>query len=516
MRDAITPIFDAALRRRNVFLISMLLAALFVYPILLANVYFADDYSRHSGGFYSWSILGRPLGELLMRFITLFGSHINDIGQLGQLLCIPVFAATLYVIVTKFYSHTTLRHIVIWSPIILNPYLLANLSYRYDSLFMILGYCFAVIGASIAPVSSSGIIKSFLFLLASLFLYQPMAVVFLIVAILRYVAQFTNRHVVATSIAQLLCQFFCFIIALVSYYFSLSLLHLTQTPSAARGNIVSFSSEGIQTVLRHYKESLLYSGEFFHSHLTWFFVPATLLAMCGAVTVIYRILRQHKTTRITRWLKVIIFILSPLILAASLLGAQAILQTPIIEWRTMPTFGLMFIFILLLGGVVVESTKLWRKITIYLLALIPASILSFSFIYGAMLTSYSHYSESVTMQAVTLLTDKQMSSGIINMDGHVGVPASYNVTARNIPALTQQIPYGNDWIQRYIARELQLPVITNMSHSQAHWQSIVCTPKIKPDYQTTWFDVYNLSSVTKHEEVLVWFTNSSTDPLCHG
>ena len=76
------------------FLITLLaLCFLYILPIILADRMYGDDILRSQQGYTNWDINGRPLADLMMKGLFLFGDNIADISPLPLILGVILFSA---------------------------------------------------------------------------------------------------------------------------------------------------------------------------------------------------------------------------------------------------------------------------------------------------------------------------------------------------------------------------------------------------------------------------------------
>lgn len=163
-------------RDRTIFFALTVMYGIYVLPILLANRYYQDDLSRSLYGVTGWNNDARPLTERLVTWLC-GGYPIGDVFPLPLLIAVPLLAYTI-TLYTKRYLPVE-NHIVpalcLGFLVIANPFLLSNLSYRFDCVTMILALCATVLPYVVPP--KKALWKIFLFslflCLVTLTTYQP-------------------------------------------------------------------------------------------------------------------------------------------------------------------------------------------------------------------------------------------------------------------------------------------------------------------------------------------------------
>lgn len=171
---------------------------LYVLPIIIANRYYCDDNARSLTGLTGWNGDGRPLTESLMKLLS-GGMPITDISPLPLILSVLLLAYTITLYYKTNLSHFTfhISHILFFSLVIMNPFMLTNLSYKFDVLSMVLSLCLTFI-PFIMPRNSNAIaiiITSIVCLVAALSLYQVVICAFCSLVLLDIFLMIINSNI---------------------------------------------------------------------------------------------------------------------------------------------------------------------------------------------------------------------------------------------------------------------------------------------------------------------------------
>lgn len=130
---------------KNLYIL-MILAGLYSLPIILANTYYTDDMGRIVGG-YTWNGDGRFIATYLSRILS-FQSHITSFFPFSILISALLITYSCIMLLNKLnlYDHDNTFKIVNLSALFLliSPFLLENLAYRFDSIYMALSIFFAI------------------------------------------------------------------------------------------------------------------------------------------------------------------------------------------------------------------------------------------------------------------------------------------------------------------------------------------------------------------------------------
>ena len=142
-------IFDGIKVKKNhihLFIGLVLIFGLYVLPIIIADRYYNDDLARSLMGLTGWNGDGRPLTEELMKLLS-GGIPIADISPLPLLISVLILAYTITKYLDANFTDKSLgiAETLFFSLVIMNPFMLANLSYKYDVLSMIIALCVAFI-----------------------------------------------------------------------------------------------------------------------------------------------------------------------------------------------------------------------------------------------------------------------------------------------------------------------------------------------------------------------------------
>lgn len=161
---------------RTLFFALTVIYGIYVLPILLANRPYQDDLSRSLYGITGWNNDARPLTEHLLTWLC-GGFPISDVHPLPLLLSLLLLAYTITLYAKRYLpSENRMVHaLCIGFLVIANPFLLSNLSYRFDCVTMILALCASIL-PYVAPTKKAlwkVFVLSLFMCLVTLTTYQP-------------------------------------------------------------------------------------------------------------------------------------------------------------------------------------------------------------------------------------------------------------------------------------------------------------------------------------------------------
>lgn len=167
--------FQDYLKRNGIYL-SLALGGLYVLPIILANFYYVDDLARSVAGYARWSDNGRPLAEYIIKGMS-FGGRVIDLAPLPLILSVLVVVLSGYYYCFKAGIEGRVTVAITSVSLLISPFYLQNISYRFDVFTMSLSVAACVLSAAVL-LNRSGYVwflLSGLLILASLSLYQSSA-----------------------------------------------------------------------------------------------------------------------------------------------------------------------------------------------------------------------------------------------------------------------------------------------------------------------------------------------------
>lgn len=169
----------------RIFLASLLLNSIVLYPILHADRFYVDDLGRAMSGYTGWTGDGRPLTTLVMQTLNI-GTPLTDISPLPQLLAMLLLACCAVLVARKFGIRDTASATLAAFPLCASPFFLENLSYKFDALTMVSAVTLAVLAVTATPVRGWRAAWGAVCLLGTLCLYQAALNVFLVFAVLEF------------------------------------------------------------------------------------------------------------------------------------------------------------------------------------------------------------------------------------------------------------------------------------------------------------------------------------------
>ncbi|CAA0085637.1 Uncharacterised protein [BD1-7 clade bacterium] len=408
------------------------ISLIFIYPIIHANVFFRDDLLRSLKGYGSWDFQGRPLADLVQSIAaSAFSWHLPDVAPLTQILTVFCLAAAGYSFNQYLKSRQGRGSLIASSLLMLNPFFLANASYRFDAFGMALAFLLSVMAFTqcVKKQNNGGrlSLSSVFLLFCTLCLYQPMINVTLGLLSVEWLIRARDGRFkdALYTLCLVTLHAAC---ALIIYYLTIPALYMAEN---SRSSTIPLSGEGLQMLINN---MTVYSNI-----LASYLVGPTFVYLSASVVLtlalIPNIIRHSSTT----WQVIPGLILGGFIWWLSLFGPFVLLSEPTPTYRTMPTFFFIFVLLALLAS--------WSRFKLRYIAILPIVVaIATSYKLGVALKNQQDFNESVMNMVTYDLVSRSLDQEKIYV---IGVPAEAprNSTVYEANLLIRSLSYpASAWI----------------------------------------------------------------------
>lgn len=409
---------------KRTFIVLFILILVALSAIIRADYFFRDDLARVVLGYKGWDDFGR-FGSNALSSVIHAGTYLTDVSPLPQIISAAILAVSAILLVYVFKNTDRLRKTDIAAaiPMILSPFVLQCVSYKYDSPYMALAIFFGILPflfwnncqALFFAVSVISTVSMCLF-------YQSASGIYIVLAILLLLREwnvkenglkplFKKTGVSVLGYALGIIVFKVFLLPMASSsYRETATLPLNNLLSGMFNNVVAY----YKTVLHCLK-------------LEWTLIIA-------AIFILFPLYMAKKSKQN----KLLSFGLSSVLLVlASFMsyGVYLILEDPSFEFRSLIGFGVLTSAVLLMNS---DFEKKFNCSSLAALAL-SVMLFSFSFTYGNALNAHSKY---VDEKFTKLSQDICEIEGIDNysniaicFDGEIGSAKSL----KNMPSNYQNL-----------------------------------------------------------------------------
>lgn len=371
------------------------LGIVFCLPIILANSYYMDDNLRAIYG-YTWSKSGRIFSTVLMNVLDLHVRNILDLAPLGQILGILALSYAALVLTRRLTGTTfpdRLSLCLCGLPLLVQPFMLENLSYRFDALPMLLAQACAALAAA-APVIWPGRQRvpycAFLVFAVTAF-YQPALNTFMALSLIVFLCDCQRgEYTLAWKIFGQ--SVLGAMIAALIYHFFVTPYCVRGTYEAPHAISTTWRDVSVSSVTQNLAQGLpLLKSLFVHGGgvlLTGWYVLGTIAA---ALTVRICILHRSRASIAAA----VLITCMPVLIPGTLSGIMLLLREPVYEPRTLMSFSACLIF----SNLFFCRSRTWRWVGL-------APVLYFyvlSYTYGNALREDSRFQTAQIEQIASVL-----------------------------------------------------------------------------------------------------------------
>lgn len=367
---------------RDGFIFLLLFSFIYVFPLLISNVYYADDVTRAINGHY-WDYDNRLISNAIMKTLS-FNQKIKDFFPYTTIFSGLIFSLCGY-LVSRILDLETNRTLKISSLLLLtSPFMIENLAFRYDSPFMAISVTAAILPfyGKLIESKTKFIISLIIAVLVIFLTYQASISIFIIMVLLIAV-----KNLYVDDLKKALFVFISAILAVIAGFIIYKfLLYITDSPSVGRDKFVFFSEDFVR--IFNYNVTSVYNlvNQIFNPHYL-FGIICTFLAF---VYGIYNLFKQNIKTYNKLFIVLFLFLI-PIIVPLPLI----VLENTYINPRVM--LGFPFIIYGMLFLINKYSQKLTTYISLYFVVIAFPLMSSF----GNLLRDQDQFQSSIVNDVIS-------------------------------------------------------------------------------------------------------------------
>jgi len=406
------------------------IALLYVYPIIHANFYFQDDLLRALFGYTGWEHAGRPLASIVQLLLSSAKPYmLIDVAPLSQILAAILLALSAFQF-NEYLKREYHKGIIFASAlIIVNPFFLNNLSYRYDSFSMALGLFLAVQAFCLPLKNKLGSKSSIALLIASLSLYQCDINIFIALVAIEILI-FGSQCDLQRVFNRLYTRFGQYCLAYVSYFFTVGQVFIDEKGSN-RSSLVEFGFDGLVAIFTNIGTFVQFCASFF--------TPVNALALSILVLFVLWDFDQVLKRSEHKKAEIVVLVLAMSVYFLSLFGPLVLLLDANIGYRSIPSF---YMFAPLL--IIVSSMARERFTYIWLIALALPIIISFQ--YGVAVGNQRKYEEKISTLILYDLLHYHLVNKTIYIKGGFKPAPQSNLILQHQPFLAKFAGPQSGWV----------------------------------------------------------------------
>ncbi|AEN65383.1 hypothetical protein Entas_2655 [Enterobacter soli] len=479
---------------RNAGLLSFALILFAYFPLLNDRIYFVDDITRSIKGYFGWTELGRPLTEWLAMLMTINSGILADITPLPQLLSIFVLSCTVLILIRNAFSRVSIATVLISTTAVINPLVLGNMLYRFDSLSMVFSIMFSVLAWE--KFNNGKIALTLTLLVGCLCFYQPAIAIFPLLVVYTYLKKITHKEGMSGYILKSL---FVAIISCLVYF--ICVVKLTIKSTESRGAINSLGNSLIQHTLTGIKNSTEIA---FNSYGK----IGSIILLCVSFIFIFCYLKTLTTSVWNKHipqknLRILLLLLSPLAILICTIGVNLVLSNGYYPLRVL--FPIAFIIFLML------SLPSDENIILHNIASALAACLLFVAISTSYATASSLYQQQRYDSYILFSLSQYLVSSSENKNVYIFGATEHSLSSKTAMKAFPVINYvKNNYYDMTLSQALTNNGVKNVQFSSKARSTSTdlakkaCSGEANKVYSTPQYSIYSVG-----DDLLIYLGNSN-------
>ncbi|MFY2736255.1 glucosyltransferase domain-containing protein [Pseudocitrobacter faecalis] len=410
-------------KRYTSFIWLFIIPVVFYLPVTTSDVLYRDDIIRSINNFTGWWWMGRPASDYLWRVIS-----IGDIAPIMQplpgLMSISALAMSVYVLYISYEKFAGSCSYIYFTPLLISPYLLQNMSYQYDNITMFLPLSLSYLSAAFLfreKWYSWFALSAFIFV--SLSLYQMVVNVFVVISLF-YITTYIIKNN-SLPIKNTIFIAISFLVALILYKLLVIDVFVTSTKTqmvGSFGEVFENISKSITKIKMAFSKT---EG-----------IMLAALAIFSFTSVL--------SMRISHVNKIVLTLL--LIIATQFIYGPFILLTiGVVDARQFMSFGaIVFVFI-----ITASNNKFLNKPVKLIVVLLSLCFVVTSYKYTSALKNQYSYEKMMSFNIAQKLSETFSLNDEIFIQGHFRFTPQANHVTWNNP-LIKDMMQRNSWYPRML------------------------------------------------------------------
>ncbi len=420
----------------------LVMMVLYILPIILADRYYNDDLSRSLFGASGWMKDARPLTELVMLGIN-FGRPLADISPLPLLLGMAALAYSIVLYLRENLKEEASAVLLASAAFLVaaNPFLLPDLSYKFDSLTVALSMALAFLAYALPLTGFIPVLISNMLIMLMIFcLFQPSSGMFTALFFIEIFLML--RKGAAPDLKKLSARAAGAAAAAVLYVLLIAPAVVDRQGWRAEASNVGVSGAGrviseVGQIIGRYLTGLPKSA----------LIPMALFALIAWVSLAAGELKREDTG-MQKGLRAVYVILLPFLTVAGGIAPLLFLNSARISDHMLNAVSVTLFFFGLSAAL---SGGLWRKVLIILMLPVMLFGFSYSYAYGNALEAQERYETAVTSGIAHEIeeADPLRNCTHIEVIGRMERCPEVKTLCDKYPRFSAIVPtymYGENWI----------------------------------------------------------------------
>lgn len=422
---------------RLAILVAFIFSLAYIYPVISADRFYIDDMGRSLDGYLGWGQDGRPLTDMIMTYLS-FGFPIVDLSPLNQIFAVIAMSGTVVLYISKYTENVKPLTLGLASSLfIIQPFLLENLSYKFDSLPMALSAILLAIPFFLSRRMVITFIISIICITSSLALYQASIGIFIILSIANVVFSTRNKTIddikdTASRALQLIIGYSIYSLIVVKYF-------VTGTYASVHASMITESTDVIQTLLTNSGRIFGYFSQAIEPY-NYFFISVFLMAI--VFSIFKEVGLQLRAHGYTNYFKIAVTIASPFIVFLFSFLHLLILENPVFSARvfislsgTMLFFGVLFL------------RNLGRMLSVVLISVLLFAGLINAYAYGNAVKAQKKIDDLISASIYQDVNSNGKVFSSVSVYGTMPIARQRTNLEHRFPALARMVPVylNGDW-----------------------------------------------------------------------
>ena len=469
---------------------------IYLLPIALSGRYYIDDLGRSIEGYTSWGADGRPLASYIMRGLSL-GIPLLDITPFYQIMGGGVLSWVFVLFCKRYFEDKPVYLLVLGYFIFLSsPFLIENLSYRYDSFFMIVSLVFVIFPFTQNYKGWKKVIVCTLCIICSFCCYQSSIGIFAILIILDIVYNILyKKEAFLKAVSKNISNLISLGIGFFIYKKVIADRLVTSGYAYGHSELIKFNKDGFLTLI----QNMHFSFNFLEKYIISF--PKTIMLLYIVVFVIsaiflaFKIFDRHNSVKSI--ILLLFLLLTPFLVLLLSVFHICLISHPVLAPRVFTSFCgvLLFISFFILC--------LWDKNKFSFLLLLPIAYINF--LYCLSYSNVSKAQEKMDRLIISSIAyDISHHAGNytqVSIVGKMPIANELALSSSRFPLMNDLVPiymnYNWAWggvVLRHYNINLEISDMTEKDLSET------CT--VTPFVVSTWYKLYDIKN-----KVVISFKN---------
>ncbi|HID7485810.1 TPA: glucosyltransferase domain-containing protein [Morganella morganii] len=244
------------------------------FQIWSSNIYYMDDMFRHVLMYAGWSGDGRPFSDIYYRVLS-FNGNLIDIHPMGLISSLAIFSLVMSLYAEKNKIYNNITYSLSCLVLIINPFFISNLWFRFDGPFMLLSVSAAIIPFCVKLNKNIiNYIFHIFFIVLSLGLYQSSINIFIAFSAIELLRT-SSRDNYKNGITLFLIRAIQAIVALLIYKIMVTYYYQMHEYAHSYSQVSDLNKDGIINIWNNIKISISEIESSFHG--LWLFIFPTII-----------------------------------------------------------------------------------------------------------------------------------------------------------------------------------------------------------------------------------------------